>query len=524
LIQSAGSVFGSAQLQVSEHEVRLVWGSYCLRASESSSDATQVFSLAIGSVDGRNVQYARPGFTVSFKDAFPPEFLLASENPVDWAQIHRELEQWIDPSPELRIKNPVFEAETTEDQSAPESDADIEKHVEDLRLLEAQLELLQILISDKKKFIHTEFHGDLSRIKEEVHQCDGVLCILKTICRKVRGAARLAYLKFRPNPYLEAVKGQGLGQGGQQKPTMITSINGLPTVPQAPEQCHCSDGKPSEKPKEAEAPQQPPDDSQFRDALPPSKLLVVLRVFFLITGLALIFSFISHCCTSKRRKRDKEERRERRAAERAYKCASKRQAFWDWWYNKKRGTPGRRPGDFVEKRTLVHGQEALLEEHMQDDIRQLQIQEEIRHFRTTTDMVDDIIRQAEEGRLHAPAPPYAAYSPSSSSAGNSSYPAGFVSLPRPIIIPSPRASRPSTADDSNDGSISPVSRTTSLPSYRSKPPSYRSADETDSFSISSGEESTSDDWGSGSSIPDLSPRPSGDTYRTSAGETVRSFV
>jgi len=150
---------------------------------------------------------------------------------------------------------------------------------------------------------------------------------------------------------------------------------------------------------------------------------------------------------------------------------------------------------------------------MQDEIRQLKIHEEIAQIRSTRDAVDELIR-AEEGRI--------VYPPYTSAAPGPAY-RHHNSLPHPIQIP-----RPSHSSDSNIsspsmdmGPFSPVSRTTSLPSYRSKPPSYREElSSNDGFSdcelsADSVSDADADDaWGSGSSVPDLSPRPSGETIRT----------
>jgi hypothetical protein len=181
---------------------------------------------------------------------------------------------------------------------------------------------------------------------------------------------------------------------------------------------------------------------------------------------------------------------------------------------------------------------------MQDEIRQLQIQEEIQQLRTTRDQVDDLIR-AEEGR--------SSYPPTYPSGTSSRHPRPFSHVPTPITIPNmasvmypPQRHRGSThniynspdshiqnpfahPEDDSDSEMpmSPVSRTSSLPDYkteasnRSEPPAYDDHDDmvNDGFSDYSPSSTMSshdgeDGWSPGSSIPDISPRPSIETTRT----------
>jgi len=181
---------------------------------------------------------------------------------------------------------------------------------------------------------------------------------------------------------------------------------------------------------------------------------------------------------------------------------------------------------------------------MQDEIRQLQIQEEIQQLRTTRDQVDDLIR-AEEGR--------SSYPPTYPSGSGSRHPRPFAHVPTPITIPNmasvmypPQRHRGSThniynspdshiqnpfahPEDDSDSEMpmSPVSRTSSLPDYkteasnRSEPPAYDDHDDmvNDGFSDYSPSSTMSshdgeDGWSPGSSIPDISPRPSIETTRT----------
>jgi hypothetical protein len=142
-------------------------------------------------------------------------------------------------------------------------------------------------------------------------------------------------------------------------------------------------------------------------------------------------------------------------------------------------------------------------------------------LRHTRNVVDNLVR-AEEGRSILPM-----YTSSSS------HRARYV--PPPITIPS-ATSRvyPSQHDamaDHDDHPPSPLSRTSSLPDYKtdgSEPPGYES-DRRSSFSSNDGFseyahsiQTTTSQWSPDSSIPDISPRPSMETILT--GTEARDFV
>jgi hypothetical protein len=139
---------------------------------------------------------------------------------------------------------------------------------------------------------------------------------------------------------------------------------------------------------------------------------------------------------------------------------------------------------------LIQSQENVLEDAMQEEIRQL---------RAAHDVVNDLVRDAEEGRVPGPLPCHCQHPPYSPSLA-STYPASSV-------IPS-----------------RPLSRTDSLPSYRSgapsEPPNYESdvdrseivANGFRRYTSSTTSEATSH-WTPDSSVVDVSPRPSAETLR-----------
>lgn len=524
-------VRGTTTLNASGHGLNVDWHTTCLDAGDVglSSPASRLLTIAVNSIDGQAVSLpSTAGFTLSFVDVAPAQLVRLASPPVLLTDIDNT---WTNPPEELRIDLSDF-IENSEDPA-------LKQHLDELHQLEAEADHLSRLIKDKK---HIIAHHLVDQFKDNVHECDGVVCIVKAVFSHVHKGAQIIFQKFKPNPYSSITDKQGLtiqsDQAQNQAAMLAPSDNEKSfSIPDCPEKCHVKADKPGRYlPLPDESDERLPPQSPL-DHIAPSKIWIVLKFFFIISGLAFIFALFRRCCASPRKRRDRAARREQRQRECEYKRAGRKQAFWDWMHGRKRGKPGRRPGDFDEKRALVEQQETFLEGQMEDEIRQLKIHEEIRQFRDTRDAVDELIR-AEEGRGDMiSAPPYTANPFESSPYVTApappvpTYILGLTTIPQPITIP-PRNYTSFLGHEhhqalispasSSDIPFSPVSRTTSLPSYRSKPPSYREDDLSDSFSDSEGGAWTSSD---DSSLPSLSPRPSGETIRTFiSGETVRTFL
>jgi hypothetical protein len=546
----------------SGHELNLFLRSDCLFADETSSRDSQLLTLTIEKVDRRLVT-SLSGFTVSFKQYPEPDLLRLSLVPDFRAREPDRSKDWQSPPANLRVHPEEDLTEPFEFEDVTEFS--VEDQIESLKQLERQAELLQKLIQEKKEIIEALSEQGSKPLKEEIKECDSIGCVLKAIVARLhKGAKKLCVkIKHTHHKLHEAFKNRFFN--GQQSPTMVAKISQDVVSPQAPEACHCRDEKLTVPPPAYTASSnlhphpidskgQPPLPTasslpQWREAKPPSPLIVLLKTLFAITGLAFLCGFIRKRCMSLRSKAERAADRERRSAERLYRRDARRQAWRDWWFGRRRGQPGRRQGDYDEKRTLILRQEGILEEAMQDDIRQLQIQEEIRQLRNTRDVVDDLVR-AEEGRIGRHV--HKASNSSASASASSSYNPFASHHPAPITIPNMasimypanpnfyqshqlHASNPfnphshtgnpfsSSHDDDETLPTSPLSRTSSLPDYKteasSEPPSYDDDDDmvADGFSDYSPSTDTrdgGDGWSPGSSIPDLSPRPSIETART----------
>lgn len=210
-----------------------------------------------------------------------------------------------------------------------------------------------------------------------------------------------------------------------------------------------------------------------------------------------LVAVIRHKCSSLRTRTERAAAREEYNNAQAFRRAARQHAWRNWWRGNWSRRDQERIVDYEEKRALIQDQEGVLEDAMQDEIRQL---------RAAHDIVNDLVREAEEGRAinHAPChchrqQPRAPYSPMSTA---STYPP--TSLPE---IPS-----------------RPLSRTDSLPSYHSEtptePPNYDSDVDMSQIVVdgfrqytSSTTSEVSSHWTPDSSVVDVSPRPSAETLR-----------
>jgi hypothetical protein len=479
------------------------WFTACNSSKEDPYSA-RLLSVALRLVNGRIVSpSSSAGFTLSFKDQAEPHVL-------------RHIDSFISPS---QLGPSLWTPEVVQ--------SEIDSLKQTIAELESKLESFQSSQGDKDycDTYHCRLRGLFLRLKEKINSC----------------IAKIASSIKAPN-FLHTQKVTMISYE-KKKIEEATSTN--ITYPAA---CHCTDGTPSSPPPSYDS--YSPPDNAFVDAESPTTFAIVLRFLLAITGLAFIFALIKRCCQSPRKRRDRAARREERYREKQYKCASRKQAWIDWIRGRPRGTPGRRVTDLDEKARLVGMQEERLDAWMEDEIRHLQHREEIQDIRDTRNVVDSLIR-AEEGRILPPA-----YYAPPTLPGPSYLPAGgagayIVRANRPSAINIP-GRRPGTSDSSASSPstssslppFSPVSRTTSLPSYRSKPPSYReemsdrdglssqdgfsdcdlTSDEEahDHASESDGDHDQASRWATESSVPDLSPRVSGETTWTST--TGRTFL
>lgn len=431
------------------------WTSSCLSGGLPSTDTTgsvaQLLTLHIDSVDGKPLEDP-VGFRLSFRHLPIPQLLRLSALLND-TQDSELLDDWRDPPAHLRIDlSELVDNLHTQVDSSREHEF-VEHEIEELRVLQSQIRELRGIVRTKEKVISDHLGKDVFSLKERIDQCDSIGCVLQAIVHKAHGAIKVMYVRLRH------------GQTHNQHAFTSANFDG-----------HWNETRASEEP--------PPNGSEHGSKPRLSKgIIIALGAIAAVLGCGCIFLALRGCCCSPRRKVDRLAQREERRTAQAYKKAARRQRWRDWWY-------GRDPriADYEEKRALIMDQEGLLEEAMQEEIRQL---------RNAHEVVDGIVR-AEGGRY------------SQSQAGMHTH------------LTSQNSSRRSS--NASDRFSQPLSRTSSLPSYTTEPgsaglPGYEEHSD-DTSTVANGfpqytpSSSSDPNWTPGSSIIDVSPRQSIETMRT----------
>lgn len=501
-----------------QHDLELEWESACLRGDSNGNNDAQVLTVNIKAIDGRPVANLS-GFTISYRQQSPPELLRLEATPNRSASNRENSESWRAPPAHLRLV-------LTSAEEAPESD--LETLLRDLKDLQAEVKRLQAAIAEKEKKIKAQLKQPANTFKEQLHQCDNVTCVFKTVATGAQTALRVVYIHFRPqqsptsssmgspekNPFQEGYRA-GYKQLTEAKiksgSDATISHAPLPTRSVAPQASVMPTASPSSLPSsssEQDGDHQEPPRKPSADP----RLIIALEIVLGLLCCGCLAAVIRHSCSSPRTRAERAAAREERRNARAYRRAARKLAWHNWWRGNRRDQ--QRIEDYEEKRSLIQHQESILEDAMQEEIRQL---------RAAHSVVNDIV-QAEEGRVasysrhvhcHCAEPiPQAPYSPLSTA---STYP--------PTSIPE----MPSR----------PLSRTDSLPGYRSDastaPPEYET-DEDVSDVVANGfrnyahstASETSSRWTPDSSIVDVSPRPSAETlrhpYGTEYAETTDTGV
>ncbi|KAF2089736.1 hypothetical protein K490DRAFT_9086, partial [Saccharata proteae CBS 121410] len=490
------------------HELILSWETSCLydnlpKTDESHPDhVAQVLTVVVKEVDGKAVE-GSAGFTVSFRQlARQVELLRLATQPHPAAAEVDAAEDWRNPPAGLRLA-PVDLKDLPD--GFVRHGASIEDELAHLRDLESQEKEIQERIRNQKEVIKNLMRENSHSLTEELGTCDSISCILKTFIRKAHGAVRIIYIRFRPEhhppPHEDAMAHSPPPYNGHASQA-ISAIHGEKAGPPPPEP------PPFEGPEDHGPP--PPFDAY---GPPPHPFGPPPFGVASILGLACLFSFIHiQCCTLRQRTERRATREERRTA-RQYRRLARRHAWRKWWSGN--DNDWERQQDYEEKRALILDQEDRLEEAMQ---------EEIEHLRRAHNVVHDIV-QAEEGRIRSSPPaaapclchqnqhqhahhhPHSAYSPVHAHAHMHTPPNTQHTTPGGAFTPQP------------------LSRTSSLPSYKSdtasidtddQPPAYEEDADSSDVVVDGFREytpSTTTAWTPESSVPDTSPRPSAETMR-----------
>lgn len=500
---------GQANLQQNDQlprDLALAWNSTCLHGNAETDEAAQILTVNIKSIDGVPIN-TPSGFTISFKqNSFPPS-LLRLETIPDLAPELSDI--WRDPPANLRLVFGNTTASSTPSETVPTS---LEDEIRELKVLQAELAAIQQAVATKKQYINSQIRKEAKCLTEELKQCDSVSCFFKTVAGKAHGAWRVVTLRLHSSEQStdmgrpeEAFASAHVGSQRYGSINVANSANvatSTTSAPAGPQSSRAAEPRPYEG-STGELPPRP----QQRQA----PYVVALEIALGVLCCGCLVAIIRHKCSSLRTRTERAADYEERYNARAYKRAARRHAWRNWWRGNWRKDASR-IADYEEKRALIVSQESILEDAMQEEIRQLRVAHTV---------VNDIIR-AEEGRTTSP-----------------SYPA-VAPLPlctcthRPPFTPGPPSATstypPSTIPE---GPSRPLSRTDSLPSYRSRapsePPTYESDAEPGSYvangfvryemrgrayTASAGSQAgESGRWTPESSVVDVSPRPSAETLR-----------
>ena len=481
--------------QLPQRDLALAWNSTCLHGNAETDEAAQILTVNIKSIDGIPI-LTPSGFTISFKQNSSPPSLLRLETVPDLAPELSDI--WRDPPAHLRL---IFGNSTAPVESSKTEPASLEDEIRELRALQAELETIQQAVATKKQYINSQIRKEAKCFTEELKHCDGISCILKTVASRAQGAWRVVYLRLHPNDQSKAMghpdEVYASAHVGSQRYGSINVANSN-TASKAEAEAY-SDTEPH--PYEGSAGELPPRPQQRQ-----APYMVALEIALGVLCCGCLVAIIRHKCSSLRTRTERAADYEERYNARIYKRAARRHAWRNWWRGNWR-KDATRIADYEEKRALMADQESVLESAMQEEIRQLRVAHTV---------VNDIIR-AEEGRTMTPVPP------------NPHCTCHRAHLTGPPSVTS--SYPPSTMPEAPSR---PLSRTDSLPSYRSRapsePPTYesdldasfvangfaryeaRGSGRGDAASASS-QAGESGRWTPDSSVVDVSPRPSAETLR-----------
>jgi hypothetical protein len=537
----------------SQHDLDLEWESACLLAQEPTvesaddqppqhraDDAVQVLRVTIKSIDGKVLE-SPSGFTISFNQAAsPPELLRFEPTPNRSIITKTDTEEWRAPPPHLRLSLQTFHKGPHDLENFPvlashkDTPASLEDDLRALETLQAQIKHLQKAIAEKQNQIHSQFNQEAQHVKQELKDCDSLRCVAKVLGDKTRGAWRVLYIRIRPgrqqHSYGTDRTGNKMGRPDEPYAQVwrasahhehTIKIESLSSEKHDTSE-EQSDRSPSTSDEGAESYPLPPYSEHASSSR--STHLAILQIAIGILCCGCLVSAIRHSCCSQRTKADRAASNEERRTQQQYRRAARRHAWSQWWRQRRNRTwvDQARIDDYEEKRGLISSQESLLEDVMQEEIRQL---------RNAHGIVNDLVR-AEEGRILSAAPPT---HPLTCQNQNEREHDMYGTTP-----PSPTSST-YTSNSLVDLPSRPLSRTSSLPGYHSDastaPPAYESDEDvservangfqyqpyTPLSAGSSGPESVSAAstgassverrWTPDSSVVDVSPRPSAETLR-----------
>jgi hypothetical protein len=354
-----------------------------------------------------------------------------------------------------------------------------------LRHLELEAMYLHAKIHAQKEVLRTLIDDDdeekKKSLKEQLAKCSSFKCYAKTLLKSAKSTAKAFIHKITHHSRRDSIPPQDMWINHMEIPNhqakvLAASSKGGSSSSSTTVRCKGAEPLITKTKHFHEDMDVFHQDLMRKPTVSP--FIISFKIVSAVTILIAII-FMLHRACSPRRRAERRALREERRNQRAYRRAARVQACRQWWQSRRtwidqmRANRRRAPMDYEEKRAIVMHQEEILESAMQEEIRQL---------RDAHSTVNSLV---------------ASSSP----------------VPRTIYTP------PTSRD----------SETTSLPDYRSDsentdPPAYESEDEASTYvsngfrqytpSPSSPTVSESPSSRAGSSIIEVSPRPSAETMRT----------
>jgi hypothetical protein len=206
----SGSYQGVTDLTQNEwflqRDLDLEWKTACLHANEET-EAAQVVTVNIKAIDGRSIK-TPSGFTISFKQQTSPPSLLRLESVPNPSASNKDVaESWRDPPRSFRLSlSNGTEGQPQEEGGTSQS---LEDDILELNALEIELKEHQLLIAEKKRYIHSRLREEAKTFSKELSQCEGLSCIFKTITHKAFGAWNIVYTRFQAHHHHQP---EGMGR------------------------------------------------------------------------------------------------------------------------------------------------------------------------------------------------------------------------------------------------------------------------------------------------------------------------
>jgi len=346
-------------------------GSYTLNEDGQLAEVT---SVKLSSIDGEPPK-STVGFTISF-DQRRRQLLgfLSSPGP---NRDDQDSIKWRSLSTSVPV--PLTTGVVKQNEiSRPSVDDEVRKQ----RILEDEIRELRRLLHKQKVFVESLTKDQTQDADNQITQCGDVGCIWRAIYSKAKGCLDMVYVGFRGSHKEVA------GMTEMHNSTQLSEFDCL--WPQSrqertiallqgakiclnPPVAHSNTGPVSHDVlDDTDSLSNSLDSEPEASSTDPKRpLYIAISVVASLLCLTCITACLHRQCCHPRTRAERAARREERRTARQYRCLARRQAWRNWWSRHSFRRTHDRNGDYEEKRALILQQEAILENVMQEEIREL---------------------------------------------------------------------------------------------------------------------------------------------------------